>query len=377
MSMTRAKLELPQTLVKPVEPPPDVQRLRRQAASLPEQSVVEPPVDPNALKLKAGQITLAQVNPGIEVPALPMPQQRANAPIPSPDTSQDVPPPPSTTGLSGGRQASGQLVALSLHPTPPQGDIQVPNGSKSGVFAAGPTGTADAPGTPDFPKPNGDAVTGGKGDGRAASPGGTGKTGDGLGASGVPNGLSIIGGSTPPKSGAVVAATPSRPNVDAPSRELAANRPPADIVRPTPPLNPEKKIEEQVFGPRKYYSMQIQMANFTSAASSWVIRFAEMDNVKEGGDLETPDAIKKVDPAYPPDLIRDQIGGTVALYAVIHADGSVGEVRVLRGFNERLDENAKKALMKWQFRPARKNGTPVEMQAVVYIPFNPPARRSF
>jgi len=121
MSMTRAKLELPQTLVKPIEAPPDVQRLQRQTANLPEQSVVEPPVDPNALKLKSGQITLAQVNPGIEVPALPMPQQRANGPIPSPDTSQDVPPPPSTSSLAGGRQASGQLVALGLHPTPPQG----------------------------------------------------------------------------------------------------------------------------------------------------------------------------------------------------------------------------------------------------------------
>ena len=36
---------------------------------------------------------------------------------------------------------------------------------------------------------------------------------------------------------------------------------------------------------------------------------------------------------------------------------------------ERLDEYARVALAKWRFTPARKNGTPVELEAVVQIPF--------
>jgi Gram-negative bacterial TonB protein C-terminal len=34
-----------------------------------------------------------------------------------------------------------------------------------------------------------------------------------------------------------------------------------------------------------------------------------------------------------------------------------------------LDENAKVALTRWHFRPAMKNGMPVDLEAVVQIPF--------
>jgi TonB family protein len=57
---------------------------------------------------------------------------------------------------------------------------------------------------------------------------------------------------------------------------------------------------------------------------------------------------------------------------VIHADGHVGEVRVLEGVHETLDENARAALMKWRFRPGRRNGEPVDLEAVIKIPFRVP-----
>jgi TonB family protein len=55
---------------------------------------------------------------------------------------------------------------------------------------------------------------------------------------------------------------------------------------------------------------------------------------------------------------------------VIHRDGSVGEVRVLRGVEERLDQNARLALSRWIFRPGTKNGAAVDLEAVVQIPFH-------
>jgi len=63
------------------------------------------------------------------------------------------------------------------------------------------------------------------------------------------------------------------------------------------------------------------------------------------------------------------VEGTVLLYAVIHKDGSVGEVRVLRGLQGRLDENATVALRRWKFRPGTKNGEAIDLEAVVQIPF--------
>jgi protein TonB len=62
----------------------------------------------------------------------------------------------------------------------------------------------------------------------------------------------------------------------------------------------------------------------------------------------------------------------VILYAVIHSDGSVGEVKVLEGFDDRLNENARKALEQWHFRPGTKDGMPVDIEAVVRVPFKVP-----
>ena len=69
--------------------------------------------------------------------------------------------------------------------------------------------------------------------------------------------------------------------------------------------------------------------------------------------------------------MRENVSGTVILYAVIHADGSVGNVRVLRGVDERLDLLASKAIAQWQFQPALKQGIPVDVEATFQIPFRP------
>jgi TonB family protein len=57
------------------------------------------------------------------------------------------------------------------------------------------------------------------------------------------------------------------------------------------------------------------------------------------------------------------------LYAVIRGDGTVSDVRVLRGVDERLDRYAATALSRWHFLPATKNGDAVTLEAVVMIPF--------
>ena len=75
---------------------------------------------------------------------------------------------------------------------------------------------------------------------------------------------------------------------------------------------------------------------------------------------------------YPQELVHDRVEGVVVLYAVIHADGTVGEIRVLEGFDERLNENARKALAQWRFRPGTKDGTAVDVEAVVRVPFKVP-----
>jgi TonB family protein len=137
--------------------------------------------------------------------------------------------------------------------------------------------------------------------------------------------------------------------------------------------------ERAVFGNRRFYSLTLNMPNLNSAGGSWVIRFAELhhDSSNHAADLSQPAATRKVDPAYPIQLMRENVAGTVILYAVIRADGTVGNVRVLRGVDDRLDQFASQAVAQWHFHAATKNGTPVDVEATFQIPFRPPRGPNF
>jgi TonB family protein len=169
---------------------------------------------------------------------------------------------------------------------------------------------------------------------------------------------------------------------------VASVRPPRVTTAPVRPVQPENAAklsdaERAVFGDRKFYSLTLNMPNLNSAGGSWVIRFAELnhgvDNHDSGdhhaapvsADLSQPMATRKVDPKYPLQLMRENVAGTVILYAIIHADGTVGSVRVLRGVDDRIDQFASQAVAQWQFQPAMKNGSPVDVEATFQIPFRP------
>jgi TonB family protein len=113
----------------------------------------------------------------------------------------------------------------------------------------------------------------------------------------------------------------------------------------------------------------------TSVTGSWVIRFAELKDAQKEGELLAPVLMEKSDPGYPIELMRENVHGSVTLYAVIHSDGHVSDIRVISSPDERLDPFAEDALSRWKFLPALKAGKPVALEAVVVIPFR--SRREF
>jgi len=46
----------------------------------------------------------------------------------------------------------------------------------------------------------------------------------------------------------------------------------------------------------------------------------------------------------------------------------------VKGIDPQLDTNAMRALAQWKFRPAERNGEPVDLEAIVHIPFHLPQR---
>jgi TonB family protein len=134
-------------------------------------------------------------------------------------------------------------------------------------------------------------------------------------------------------------------------------------------------LRESGYG--KFYAMTLNVPNVNSAGGSWVMHYVELKDAEKPGDLVAPVAIQEVDPGYPLELMKEKVQGTVVLSAVIRSDGSVGEVCILRGVDDRLDAYASAALSRWRFRPATRNGDPTALQTVVTIPFRPMRKLGF
>jgi TonB family protein len=72
---------------------------------------------------------------------------------------------------------------------------------------------------------------------------------------------------------------------------------------------------------------------------------------------------------YTDEARRRAITGDVLLEIVVRHDGSVGEVKVLRGLGAGLEQRAIEAVRQWQFDPARLRGTPVDVIVQVSVEF--------
>ena len=76
-------------------------------------------------------------------------------------------------------------------------------------------------------------------------------------------------------------------------------------------------------------------------------------------------------PSYPRDALRAGITGTVLLEVLVDVDGSPLKVTIHRSSgNRELDRAAQLQVQKrWRFRPASRNGTPVQAIGIVPIDF--------
>jgi len=374
LSRRRDPLQL-QTSV--VAPPPELQSRAPMTFSAPEPSVVAPPPSlQNSTTRNLGSLNIGHSE--VIAPAqLPVAEQRAIAGGRSRGLSgspQVVPPPPSTgaagaTGQSFG--STGRVIALSLHPAvgaPPT----PPAGNRRGTFAAGPEGHAGASGSPGTSTGSVSGTSAATGNGKGTGAGSkSGRSAE------MPSGLYV---GTPPASAKTssVAGDPLGGKSPTTTSTIASASVPATSVRnaahAAQPDSAAKltDAERTVFAGRKFYSLMLNMPNLNSAGGSWVIRFAEMkQDPRAPADLSQPTVTRKVDPGYPIQLMKENVAGTVILYGVIRADGSVGDVRVLNGVDERLDRLASSAVAQWKFEPATKNGMPIDVEATFKIPFRP------
>ena len=89
------------------------------------------------------------------------------------------------------------------------------------------------------------------------------------------------------------------------------------------------------------------------------------------GGVTSPRLLRKVDPEYTDQAMHAKVQGRVALEAVVLADGSVGDVKVIRSLDPTfgLDRNAIKAVRQWRFAPGTRQGRPIPVIVSVELTF--------
>lgn len=90
---------------------------------------------------------------------------------------------------------------------------------------------------------------------------------------------------------------------------------------------------------------------------------------RPGSGVEPPRLLKEVRAQYSDNARRANLEGEVELEIVIRRDGTVGDVKVLKGLGMGLNEQAIQAVRQWRFAPARMKGAPVDVIVEVAVEF--------
>jgi TonB family protein len=89
-----------------------------------------------------------------------------------------------------------------------------------------------------------------------------------------------------------------------------------------------------------------------------------------GGGVRVPVAEYQPLPPYTQEARDAKVEGIVLLQCIIRKDGSITDVRVVRGLGYGLDESATNTVTSlWRFKPGTLNETPVDVRANVEISF--------
>jgi TonB family protein len=352
----RPRLQISAETLKKLRP-----RQRRVKAVVSAALPDVPNMEPRAADLSIPATENAPARPKLEIHAGAAPRVAPRAQPGDAGPAPEV----GATQPSAANGSANALIALSANPAP-TAPVEPPQGNLAARISMAPEGKQ--------PGASGGAAP-------STSSGGSG-TGGGVGNSAI--GVSISGGNPPAGNG--VSGLGAAAKMSSPSPRRLITRPDPrvssdDVPERTGPPNfaalPAGAKPEQIFAAKRVYTMNVNMPNLNSSTGSWILNFSELPRNPDGphitsSDLTGPAPMKKVDPKYPQSLISERVEGEVVLYAIIRGDGSVDGIQLVHGIDEQLDANAMEALSQWRFRPAAKQGTPIELEAIVHIPFRVP-----
>jgi TonB family protein len=80
--------------------------------------------------------------------------------------------------------------------------------------------------------------------------------------------------------------------------------------------------------------------------------------------------LTRVTPSYPGLAKMSRQSGTVVMHTVIAPDGTPKDLTVVQTAGNVLDEAALEAVRLWRYKPYRCNGTPIQVETLIYVNFS-------
>jgi TonB family protein len=150
--------------------------------------------------------------------------------------------------------------------------------------------------------------------------------------------------------------------------------PPKPVVRPQPqPLPPEPEVKTAAVRIPDSLKAPIDASatihNVAARVTPTLLGALEPVSLPE--DLAQRLILQKVDPSYPEQALRAGLQGPVVLQAWISRDGSIRDLKLLRG-SLLLGQAAYQAVKQWRYKPYQLNGQAVEAQTLVTVDFRLP-----
>jgi TonB family protein len=111
---------------------------------------------------------------------------------------------------------------------------------------------------------------------------------------------------------------------------------------------PSQDAQPQDTQPQDAQPQDAQSGSGTAGVGTAGQRQAGPVRIGSGGSLTL---LKRVQPLYPPLMQTARVAGEVVLDAVIHADGTIGDITVLKATNNAFVQSAIAAVKQWRYSP--------------------------
>jgi TonB family protein len=103
----------------------------------------------------------------------------------------------------------------------------------------------------------------------------------------------------------------------------------------------------------------------------WLPEARTLKPLRVGGDVEPPILVDRTEPEYAPEALKARVGGVVIVEVMVDKNGRVVAAEVLKGLPLGLSEAALEAVKKWRFKPAKLQGSAVDVIYDVTVNFQP------